>query len=110
MRGCPGGVRDAMRYAAAVYVPGTHNVVHLPRLRRSAEVVDQPANQLAPMPRRMGRTAHAPATLQARMYTYQKSMEPFPFKSAGSLRTGCGAAARVGYGATGARRQVIPKA
>ena len=51
------------------------------------QVVDQPANQLAPMKRRMGRTAHAPATLSARMYTYQKSMEPFPFKSAGSLRT-----------------------
>ena len=87
VRGCPGGVQDAVRCSAAVYVPGTHSVVHLPRLRRSAEVVDQPANQLAPMPRRMGRTTHAPATLPARMYTYQKSMEPFPFKSAGSLRT-----------------------
>ena len=36
VRGCPGGVRDAVRCSAAVYVPGTHSVVHLPRLRRSA--------------------------------------------------------------------------
>ena len=71
---------DAVRCSAAVYVPGTHSVVHLPRLRRSAEVVDQLTNQLAPMPRRMGRTAHAPATLPARTYTYQKSMEPSPSK------------------------------
>ena len=83
----PGVARRTVWYFVAVYVPGTHSVVHLPRLRRSAKVVDQPANQLAPMPRRMGPTAHAPAALPARMYTYKKSMEPFPFKSAGSLRT-----------------------